>query len=240
MEAAARSVAALARGAVAQRGRFCWALAGGSTPRALYERLAQGGADAELDWSRTDLFWGDERCVGPDDPRSNYRMVREALLDRVAAQSGSGDSAPAAARIDPRHVHRMRGEDDPAQAAAAYEAELRRYFAPATSARFDLVLLGMGADGHTASLFADSPALAEQDRWVLPTVAPDGGARVTLTLPAINAAAHVILLVAGVDKAARVRESLTGTHAVLPVQHIRPHHGQLEWLLDAQAAGGLT
>jgi 6-phosphogluconolactonase len=213
-------VATLGEYAIARHGRFRWALSGGTTPRKLYALLARPPLVRRIDWSRVEFFWGDERCVPPDHADSNYRTAREALLDLI--------------QPDPAHVHRMRGEDPPEQAAAAYEAELRRAFelregSPPPS--FDLILLGMGADGHTASLFPGSAVLQEARRWV----ASDRN-RVTLTLPVLNAAAHVLFLVSGTDKAQRLAEVLAGPDSGLPAQRVRPTHGKLEWSVDAAAA----
>lgn len=226
MEAAARHVIQVGARAIERRRQFSWVLSGGSTPRALYGLLADERMRHALDWTRVSFFWGDERCVGPAHPDSNFRMARETLLDAL--------------RLRPEQVHRLRGEDDPAQAAAAYEAELRAALPGVVGPAFDLILLGMGADGHTASLFPGSLALAETERWVVPTCAPSGAWRLTLTLPAINAAAHVTFVVAGADKAARVHEVLTAPERELPAARVRPGRGELQWMLDAKAAGGLS
>jgi len=197
------------------------ALAGGATPRRTYQRLAEPDGHEGVPWERVLLFFGDERCVPPDHPDSNHRMVREALLARLPV--------PAA------NVFRMAGEaQDPDQAAAAYEAELRQELGPAP--RLDLVLLGMGADGHVASLFPGSPALAESRRLVCAAAGPrPGERRLTLTLPAINAAAGVLFLVTGEDKAGLVAEVLAGGRSDLPVARVRPD-GEVHWLLDRAAA----
>jgi 6-phosphogluconolactonase len=186
---AADRVRVLAEGALAARGRFRFALAGGSTPRALYAHLA---AARDLDWSRVDVFFGDERAVGPDDPQSNYRMARETLL------------SPAA--VPPDNVRRLRGEDpDLAAAARDYEAALGE-------APLDLVLLGMGGDGHTASLFPGTKALDEQTRRCVANDVPQLGARrLTLTYPVLLGARDVLFLIAGADKAATLRDVLGPT-----------------------------
>ncbi|UJR79482.1 6-phosphogluconolactonase [Sandaracinus amylolyticus] len=225
VDAAAEHVVALARAAVAARGRFTIALAGGGTPRPVYERLAHPTFACRIDWSRARIFFGDERCVPPDHPESNYRMVREALLDRVP--------------IDPANVHRIAGEDDPEKAARDYEQTLREQL----DGSFDLVLLGMGDDGHTASLFPGSPALDEARRWVLPTEStrPHPMWRITLTPVVIDAAAAVTFLVAGASKAERLREVLEGGAGAesLPAARIRPTDGALRWMVDADAASQL-
>lgn len=220
MEAAALRIVLIGQQAIAERGQFVWALSGGATPRPLYELLASKRFAHALDWSRVQFFWSDERCVAPDHPDSNYRLARVALLDALALREDQ--------------VQRIRGEDDPTQAAEAYEQQVR------AAGGLDLVLLGMGGDGHVASLFPGSRALQETQRWVVTNVSPAGAQRVTFTLPAINAAKLVLLLVAGADKAARVKEALRDPGAQLPVQRIHPTQGRLEWMLDTQAAGGLT
>jgi len=233
-DAAGRFVTAAAQ-AVRETGRFVVALAGGSTPKRLYELLSTPEYARKVDWARTHVFFGDERCVPPEDPASNYRMARLALLDRV----------PVAAT----NVHRMRGEDDPAEAAAAYERQLRTTFAtpsgPPTlrgDGRFHLVLLGMGDNGHTASLFPGLSAVRERQRWVMAEhVAEVGAWRVTLTPPVLNAAAQVLFLVLGAEKAPMLKRVLQGPAQpdALPAQAIAPQDGALTWLVDAAAAAGL-
>ena len=226
-EAAGRFVA-LAGAAVAGRGRFVVALSGGSTPKALLGLLAGTPYRDEIDWGRVHVAWGDERCVPPDDEQSNYRMAREALLERVP--------------ISPGQIHRMPAElPDPRAAADAYEATLRRFFAlsPGGWPRFDLIHLGMGTEGHTASLFPGSPVLGERERLVAaPFVEQLGAHRITLTPPAINAAREVQFLVAGAEKAAIVRRVLREPRdpSELPAQVVAPTEGRLVWLLDAAAA----
>ncbi|MGH7887043.1 MAG: 6-phosphogluconolactonase, partial [Candidatus Binatia bacterium] len=182
---AAQQFVALARQAIAARGRFSVALSGGSTPKALYSLLATGEFSEQLAWRQNDLFWGDERCVAPDHPESNFRMVKEALLSKISIPS--------------ENVHRMSGENEPAIAAAAYEAELRQFVSSATEKfpRFDLILLGLGEDGHTASLFPGSSALNETERLVATTyVVKLQAHRLSLTFPLINNAAQVSFLIA--------------------------------------------
>jgi len=236
MHAAAELWVATAVDAIGASGRFAVALSGGSTPQGLYRLLATEPYAARVDWPRVQVFWGDERCVAPDDPASNYGMARETLLARV--------SIPAA------NVHRIRGEDEPAEAARAYERDLRETFATpdgpprlVPGARFDLVLLGMGADGHTASLFPGTTALREPARWVRAVSPADGSpVRVTLTPAVLNAAAEVVFLISGRAKAAilrRVRESPYQPD-LLPAQIVAPRAGHLRWLVDADAASDLT
>jgi 6-phosphogluconolactonase len=225
MRAAAEHVVDVTAAAAAGGRRCAVALSGGSTPAALYDLLATAAFAPRIDWSRLDVFWGDERCVPPDHEQSNYRMARERLLTKVPVPEAS--------------VHRIRGEEDPKLAAVAYEELLRRRLGPAG---LDLVLLGMGDNGHTASIFPGLAAVTEASRWVLAQyVEVVGMWRVTLTPAVINAAAHVTFLVAGAEKAERLREVLEGAEQpeVLPSQAIRPARGALRWLVDAPAAARL-
>ena len=228
-DAAADYVADCAREAISARGRFLLALSGGSTPKALFERLAAAPWRSRIDWARTHLLWSDERCVPPDHADSNYRMAREALLDHVP--------------VPAEQVHRLRGEDDPATAAAAYEAMLRELVGPPSADvtgphGLDLVLLGLGNDGHTASLFPGRPSGRETERWVVADQDPAGRPRLTLTPPAINDAHTVLFLVVGAGKAAVLNEVRQGlnTPDVLPAMRIRPWPGRLVWLVDDAAA----
>ena len=178
-------------------------------------------------WQHVHLFWGDERCVPPEDPGSNYRLAKETLMDHVS--------------IPVDNVHRVRGELEPALAARVYESELHEFFCgPRT--RFDLVLLGLGTDGHTASLFPGSMALEEREHAAVSVEAFYQGRpaqRVTLALPAINTARQVWFLVTGATKAEIVRDVLAGPDTGLPAQLVRPLAGQLTWLLDVAAANRL-
>jgi 6-phosphogluconolactonase len=224
---AARRFTRLAEEAVENRGRFSAALSGGSTPGRLYRRLAEDPHREEMPWRHVHLFWGDERCVPPDHPGSNFRLANEALISHVP--------------IPPDNVHRVRGELEPEAAAQTYAAELHAFFG-APWPRFDLVLLGLGQDGHTASLFPGSDVLDEKVRPVVAVTAQyeDRPAqRVTLTPPAINAAQHVLFLVSGSGKAEVVQAVLEGRER-FPAQQIRPTTGQLGWLMDAAAASRLT
>jgi 6-phosphogluconolactonase len=228
-EEAAQAVAAAAEEAVGRTGRFMLALSGGSTPHRLYARLASPPFRSRIEWARVHVFWGDERCVPPDHPDSNYRLTSESLLSKVP--------------IPPQQIHRMRGEDpDLDRAAEAYTRQLTRAFtlAPGESPRFDLILLGLGADGHTASLFPGSPALDETTRPVVAVHAgPAPAPRLTLTLPVLNAAARVIFLVSGEEKAEVLRMVLQGGASPdRPASLIRPADGPL-WLVDRAAAASL-
>jgi 6-phosphogluconolactonase len=225
---AADLFALAAQESAAARPRFCVALSGGETPRALYGLLARQQFQQKIPWRRTHLYWGDERCVPPDDPASNYGMAREAFIKHVP--------------IAPENVHRMRGEELPEDAAREYDGELRR-LAAQTRPRvevpvFDLVLLGLGSDGHTASLFPHSEALTVEDSFVVPSVAPDGSPRLTVTAPVINAARRVWFLVSGAGKAGIVAEVIEGLRVptAVPAQGVAPAHGSLTWFLDEAAA----
>jgi len=227
-------ITALATRAIAERGRFTFAFSGGNTPRPVYERVASVGYIDRIDWSRVQVFFGDERCVPPEDPQSNYHMARTAL----------GEQAP----IPPANIHRIHGEDPPEQAATEYTQELERVFGGDAqkggppSDGFDLVLLGMGDNGHTASLFPGMAAVTESVRWVMAQyIEVVGMWRVTLTPVMLNAAHHVAFLVAGADKAEMLSKVLEGPYqpVVLPAQIIKPAHGELHWLVDAAAAAQL-
>jgi len=225
---AAELFAETARQSIAWRDKFTVALSGGTTPRRLYELLAGEIYAPQIPWERAHVFWGDERCVAPSDEESNYRMAHEAMLARVPVPEGQ--------------IHRMRGEDEPAEAASAYEKVLLAEF-DEHPPRFDLILLGMGEDGHTASLFPGTTALGEPQRLVAaPYVAKLGAHRLTMTLPLINAARSVTFLVAGGAKAETLRTVLEGEGETrtLPSQMVEPLEGELVWLVDEAAASGLT
>jgi 6-phosphogluconolactonase len=224
-EAAARDFAARAEGAIDERRRFAVALAGGSTPKVTYEVLAHYYAD-RIDWSRAHAFFGDERTVSPDHKDSNYRMAHETLLSRVSVGG----------------VHRMHGELPTEGAAAAYEEELREFFGRSSVFAFDLILLGLGEDGHTLSLFPETSALDVTGRWVVANAVPKlQTTRLTLTVPVINAARAVTFLVAGGDKAGALIEVLEGDAdpRVYPARFVRPESGDLAWMVDRAAAGSL-
>ncbi len=227
---AAEQFVALAGAAIARSGRFTVALSGGSTPRALYLLLGSVDYRERIDWRRVHLFWGDERCVPPDHAESNYRMVQEALLSRIS--------------IPPENIHRMAGEKEPRVAANEYEEELRRFFAlaPGQVPRFDLILLGLGEDGHTASLFPGGEALNENERLVATAYVERLRAhRLTLTLPVINAAAQATFLIAGQNKRSIVNEILRSDADSFkyPAARVSPSDGQLTWLITADAMGNL-
>jgi 6-phosphogluconolactonase len=226
---AAERFAALAKAAVSVRGRFSVALSGGSTPKALYALLATDEFRSQLPWQELHLFWGDERCVPPDHGESNFRMVREALLSKITIPS--------------ENIHRMAGEKPPADGAADYQAQLQKFFHLADGAwpRFDLVLLGLGEDGHTASLFPGSAALNEQQRWVATSYVEKLHAhRLTLTFPLINHAAQISFLVSGASKAPIVEAIICDSNDSLPAARIQPVDGQVTWFVTQDAAGALA
>lgn len=230
-EAAAEEVVRAANEAVAQRGRFTIALSGGSTPKNLYHLLATNAKTA-LPWDRMFFFWGDERHVPPTDPESNYRMVDEAMLSK----------SPVAAA----NVFRIPAENpDAAAAADTYEQTLRQFFSlqPGEFPRFDLILLGMGPDGHAASLFPGTAALQERSRLVVANwVEKFRTSRITLTLPVLNAARCVAFLVSGTEKAAALHAVLEGNAPgeQYPSKLMRPSDGKLIWFADRAAASDLS
>ncbi len=227
--AAAARIVDLAGQAIAARGRFSIALSGGSTPKKLFELLARPEWAAKLDWEKVLVFFGDERSVGPEDPASNYRMAKLALLDHVPLKKD--------------HIFRMRGESDLAQEAARYQRDME-LFLPHTKGGFpqlDLVLLGLGTDAHTASLFPHTRALKEQQAWVAANEVPQlSTRRLTLTYPVINHAREVLFLVAGADKVKPLDWVLSAPENVAeyPAQGIRPQTGA-HWMVDSLAAKGL-
>jgi len=230
-EAAAEEVGRAATEAVAQRGRFAIALSGGSTPKSLFNLLATN-ARTSLPWDKMFFFWSDERHVPPTDPDSNYRMADEAMLSKIP--------------VSPSNVVRVPAENPNADAAAAaYEQTLRKFFAiaPGQFPRFDVILLGMGPDGHTASLFPETAGLKEDTRLVIANwVEKLKTTRITFTLPLINAAREVAFLVSGADKASVLRTVLEGDAPgeQYPAKLVQPTEGKLIWFADRAAASQLT
>jgi len=230
-QAAAEEVIRAATDAVAQRGRFSIALSGGSTPKNLYTLIA-ANASASLPWDQMFFFWGDERHVSPDDPESNYRMTKESLLSK--------------APIPAANIFRVPAENpDVSAAAEAYEQTIRKFFAlkPGEFPRFDLILLGMGPDGHTASLFPETEGLREKSRLVVANwVEKLKTSRITFTLPVINAARCVAFLVSGIDKAPALHEVFEGNAPgeKYPSKMVRPSDGKLIWFVDRAAASELS
>lgn len=230
-EAAARHFIDRATRAITASGRFAVALSGGSTPVGMFRRLAErASSDGDLKWDRVHFFWGDERAVLPDDPDSNFGTARHELLDALP--------------IEAENIHRIRGELGAEEAAQEYEAELRDFFhlGPTDWPRFDLVFLGLGEDGHTASLFPGQAALGERGRMATRALAPRSpAARVTLTYPVFARAAAVVFLVSGEKKAKTLKRVLFGPAepAMLPAQGIVVDDGELSWLVDRAAASSL-
>ena len=229
-EAAAEEIVRAGNQAVAERGRFTIALSGGSTPEKLYALLATNARGA-LPWDKVFFFWGDERHVPPDHPDSNYRMAEAAMLSKIP--------------IPASNVFRVPTENpDAAAAAEAYEQTLRKFFGleQGQVPRFDLILLGMGPDGHTASLFPETPALREKSRLVVANwVEKLKASRITFTLPVLNAARRVMFLVSGTDKAAALRAVLEGDAPgeQYPAKLVRPTDGKVIWFVDRAAASEL-
>jgi 6-phosphogluconolactonase len=223
--AAAEKFCTLGTGAIKDHGKFTVALSGGSTPRGLHQELATHFA-SRLDWNRVFFFWGDERHVPPDNSDSNYRMANETLLSKLP--------------IPPGNIFRVSSElPDARQAAAKYEQGLQQFFDlnPDSFPKFDFILLGMGPDGHTASLFPGTAALQEKDRLVVANwVEKLNTFRITFTYPVLNNAACVMFLVNGDEKAEMVRRALKDPAANLPCQKVHPEEGELLWYLDRGAA----
>ena len=228
--AAAEHFVRLAHERIAAQRRFSVALSGGSTPRDLYTLLATPEFAKQVTWAQVHFFWGDERAVAPEDNASNYRMAYETLLAHVP--------------VPPANVHRMLAEKEPEQAALDYAQTLQDFFrpAPGTLPRFDLILLGLGENGHTASLFPHTQVLRNQIDWVAAEYVPELSMyRITLTAPVINAAANILFLVSGPEKAKTVRAVLRGAFSPekLPAQLIHAVNGQTVWLIDQPAAANL-
>jgi 6-phosphogluconolactonase len=227
---AAEEIAHIAGESVCTHGEFTLCLSGGSTPAATYDLLATR-FQLSVDWKEVQFFWGDERCVPPDNPESNFAMTNRTMLSKLS--------------LRPDQVHRMRGEDPPAAGATAYEAEMRKCFGlgEAEFPRFDLILLGLGDNRHTASLFPGDPAIHETQRMVLPVNADaEPRNRLTITPPVINNARCVMFLVKGQSKAAAVKDILEGPRDPdkRPAQIVAPHDGEVVWLLDKDAASLLS
>ena len=227
---AAQYTVQLANQAIVTHERFTIALAGGSTPKKLYALLAGEPYRSQIDWASVEVFWGDERCVPPDSEDSNFHMAQEALLSKVP--------------IPASQVHRMPADQPDHEAACqAYTAEIRRTFGTDSIPSFDLIQLGIGPEGHTASLFPHQASLHEQQRLVIPVTVPKPPPeRLTFTPPLLNAARHVLFLVAGAEKADVVHAILEGEYQPdeYPAQIVRPTNGEVTWMLDTAAASRLT
>ncbi len=226
---AAQYVVRLANEAIVSHGRFTIALSGGNTPRKLYGMLGDEPYRSQIDWALVDIFWSDERCVPPDSEDSNYLLAQQVLLNKIPI--------PAA------QIHRMPADEPDRDAASqAYTDEMRRVFATNGIPGFDLIQLGMGPEGHTASLFPHQASLHEQQRLVMPVSVPKPPPpRLTFTPPILNAAHNVLFLVTGADKADAVQAVLEGASNPdeYPAQIVRPTHGEVVWMLDTKAASAL-
>lgn len=227
--AAARYVVQVANEALAAHGRFTIALSGGSTPKKLYGLLALEPYRNQIDWTKAEIFWSDERCVPPDDAESNYHLAYEVMLSKLPIPTGQ--------------IHRMPADQsDRVAASVAYEEELRRVFGTDGVPSFDLLQLGMGPEGHTASLFPHQASLRETERLVIPVTVPKPPpARLTFTPPVLNAAKHILFLVTGAEKADAVRAVLEGDYQPeeYPAQIVHSRQGEVTWMLDTDAASKL-
>ncbi len=227
---AAQYVVRLAAEAIVIHGRFTIALSGGTTPKKLYALLGNEPYRNQIDWTRVEIFWSDERCVPPESEESNYLLAQQVLLSKI----------PVAAS----QIHRMPADEaDRDAASAAYTDEMRRVFATSGTPNFDLIQLGMGPEGHTASLFPHQASLHEQQRLVMPVTVPKPPPpRLTFTPPILNAARHVLFLVTGSEKADAVHAVLEGEYNPneYPAQIVRPTNGEVVWMLDQGAASKLT
>ena len=233
--AAAEQVCRIGQLSLRTTGRFSLVLSGGATPRGLYELLAKHPYRAQVDWSKVDFFWGDERAVPPDHPNSNFRMAKEAMLDKLD--------------VPPARIHRIKAEGpDLDRAAREYEAEIEKTLGRVAGVvprppHFNLFLLGMGEDGHTASLFPSTAALRDTRRWVVShEVAKLSAKRITMTPPLINAAHFIMFLVAGAAKADVLAQVIQGPRDEerLPAQLIHPLTGEVMWFIDRAASSALV
>jgi 6-phosphogluconolactonase len=227
---AAEEIVHISGEAICTQGQFAFCMTGGNTPAPVYELIATR-FHLSVDWNAVELFWGDERCVSPSDPASNFGMAQRTMLSALS--------------LRPEQIHRMRGEDEPQVAAAAYEQELRDFFQleEGEFPRFSLLLLGLGDNVHIASLFPHSPALHEQRRLAVAVeVDAPQRRRITLTPPVLNNASRIMFVVSGPEKAAAVKAALEGPHDPdkYPAQIIDPHDAQVMWLLDKPAASLLS
>jgi 6-phosphogluconolactonase len=214
------------RNSIAARKKFAAAISGGSTPRRLYALMSAAPYCDQVDWQKVHFFWADERCVSKEDEASNFKVAFDRLLSKVPIPEGN--------------IHRIKGEEEPEKAARDYEADIRNFFGVSGLPVFDLVLLGMGEDGHAASLFPGSESLEEKARLAVPVhLGKPNWNRITLTLPVLNNAAQIIFLVAGSSKATVLSEILRDgeKRREFPAGRIRPVQGKVIWLIDREAAG---
>jgi len=226
---AAQFIVRLANEAIVTRGRFTFALSGGSTPKLLYSLLGDEPYRSQIDWTQVDIFWSDERCVPPDDKDCNYFLAHQVFLSKIP--------------IPADHVHRApANQPDRDAASQAYAKEMQRTFGTNGIPNFDLIQLGMGPEGHTASLFPHQQSLHEQQRLVMPVVVPKPPSpRLTFTPPLLNAARYILFLVTGADKADALQAVLEGEYQPdeYPAQIVRPDNGEVIWMLDNAAASKL-
>ena len=221
-------VVKVAQESIASHGRFTFALSGGTTPRKLYALLATEPYCSQIDWGRVEIFWSDERCVPPDDAESNYHLAHEVMLSKLP--------------LSANQIHRMPADEaDRAAAAEKHSQEMQRVFGEALP-RFDLIQLGMGPEGHTASLFPHQPSLHEQRLVLSVTVPKPPPPRLTFTPPVLNAARHILFLVTGGEKADAIQAVLEGDYQPdeYPAQIVRPPQGEVTWMLDSAAAAKLS
>lgn len=224
VDTAVKEIIFQATQAIKSRGFHTLVLSGGNTPQPIYRELASPNHQSSLDWRKIYIFWGDERCVPPTDPESNFFMAKTALLDRIS--------------IPPNNVFRMKGEIQPEEAANVYQQEIDQFFI-SKEKRFDTILLGLGGDGHTASLFPKTNGLNESTRWVVPNMNPYSNThRVTLTFPAINNSRNIIFLVNGAKKAEVVADIIRNPNSPphYPAKKITGKETQPHWILDSEAA----
>ena len=224
--AAAQHIVQIANESIVTHGRFTLALSGGSTPKMLYGLLGSEPYRSQIDWAQVEVFWSDERCVPPESEESNFHMAQEVLLNRVP--------------LSPTQIHRMPADlPDRDAASRDYSLEIQKVFGTNRVPSFDLLQLGMGPEGHTASLFPHQPSLHEQERLVMPVTVPKPPPpRLTFTPPLLNAASHVLCLVTGADKADAIQAVLEGPYQPdeYPAQIVRPTKGEVTWMLDTSAA----
>jgi 6-phosphogluconolactonase len=227
--AAADYVLKTAQESITSHGRFTFALSGGTTPRKLYGLLATEPYRSQIDWERVEIFWSDERCVPSDDAECNYHLAQEVMFSKLALSASQ--------------IHRMPADEADRHAAAEkYSREMQRVFGEALP-HFDLIQLGMGPEGHTASLFPHQPALHEQLRLVMSVTVPKPPPpRLTFTPPVLNAARHILFLVTGSEKADAIQAVLQGNYQPdeFPAQIVQPPQGEVTWMLDSAAAAKLT
>lgn len=217
------------RNAIDRKERFAVAISGGSTPRKLYGLLGSEEYRHQIDWHGVHFFWVDERCVPREHAESNFKAASDAFLSKISMPDGN--------------IHRIKGEEFPSKASREYQEELWKFFGRSGFPVFDLIILGVGEDGHTASLFPGSEALGEKERWIVPIYLRKPKInRVTLTLPVLNNASQTLFLVAGPSKAGVLSEILENeqNRAKYPAGLIDPVHGDVLWLIDHEAAGKLS